>query len=228
MKRMFSTMLAATAIALSLFASQSVPRAQTRGEHWVGAWATAVVTRPQGPQAGGGFGAAAPAPQCFGQSPQVESGTTAPATTATTTATTTAAPTAGSPPNQPGGGPPQAGPGGGGRGQGGGGGRGPAPVPLNFNDQTLRQIVHTSLAGDRVRVVVTNAFGTSPLAVGAAHVALREKDAAIVARSDRPMTFGGSPTVNVPAGAIVVSDPIGLTVPAFADLAIDLYLPGDT
>jgi lysophospholipase L1-like esterase len=220
MKQFFSTMVASAAVALYLFVAQPATQAQGgRGDHWVGAWATAVVTRPQGPQAGGGFGAAAAAPQCFGQAPQVEAKTT----TTTTTTTTTA------PANQPAaGGPPQAGPGGGGRGQGGGGGRGPAAGPLNFNDQTLRQIVHTSLGADRVRVVVSNAFGTSPLAVGAAHVALREKDAAIVAKSDHVMTFGGSPTVNVPAGSVVVSDPIGLTVPAFADLAIDLYLPGDT
>jgi lysophospholipase L1-like esterase len=232
MKRVFSAITVSAAIALYIFVAQPAPQAQSdrgdrrgdrrgerREEHWVGAWATAVVTRPQGPQAGGGFGAAAPA-QCFGQAPQVQ------ASSSTTTATTT---TTAAPLNQPpAGGPPQAGPGGGGRGQRGGGGRGPAPAPLNFNDQTLRQIVHTSLGGDRVRIVVSNAFGTSPLAVGAAHVALREKDAAIVAKSDRVMMFGGSPTVNVPAGAIVVSDPIGLTVPAFADLAIDLYLPGDT
>ena len=42
------------------------------------------------------------------------------------------------------------------------------------------------------------------------------------------MTFGASPSVNIPPGAVVVSDPVALTVPAFADLAIDLYLPGDT
>jgi lysophospholipase L1-like esterase len=223
MKRLFSTMVAsAAAVALALFVAQPATQAQSgRGDHWVGAWATAVVTRPQGPQAGGGFGGAAAAPQCFGRPPQVEQVESR--TTSAATPTTTA------PANQPNaGGPPQAGPGGGGRGQGGGGGRGPAAAPLNFTDQTLRQIVHTSLGGDRVRVVVSNAFGTSPLAVGAAHLALREKDAAIVAKSDRVMTFGGSPTVNVPAGSVVVSDPISLTVPVFADLAIDLYLPGDT
>jgi lysophospholipase L1-like esterase len=227
MKRLLSTMVASAAVALSLLVAQTATPAQNgRGDHWVGAWATAVVTRPQGPQAGGGFGAATAAPQCFGRPPQVEqvgSSTTSATTTTTTTPPTTA------PTNQPAaGGPAQAGPGGGGRGPGGGGGRGPAPAPLNFTDQTLRQIVHTSLGGDRVRVVVSNAFGTAPLAVGAAHVALREKDAAIVAKSDRVMTFGGSPMVNVPAGSVVVSDPISLTVPAFADLAIDLYLPGDT
>src|SRR5436190_13562019 len=50
----------------------------------------------------------------------------------------------------------------------------PGPPVLNFNRQTLRQIVHTSLGGDRVRVVLSNVFGTAPLAVGAANVALRQ------------------------------------------------------
>ena len=53
------------------------------------------------------------------------------------------------------------------------------PAPLNFKNQTLRQIVHVSLGGDRLRVVLSNAFGTVPLEIGAAHVALRDKDAAI-------------------------------------------------
>src|SRR5204862_5164628 len=63
--------------------------------------------------------------------------------------------------------------------------------PPSVNDQTLRQIVHTSIGGDRVRVVLTNAFGTRPLAIGGAHVALSEKGSAIVGGSDRPLTFGG-------------------------------------
>ena len=107
-----------------------------------------------------------------------------------------------------------------------GAGRGPAP--LNFNNQTLRQIVHTSLGGDRVRIVLSNAFGTVPLQVGAASVALRQKDSAIVASSSRPLTFGGSTSTIVAAGAIAISDPVQLALPAFADLAIDIFLPADT
>lgn len=102
------------------------------------------------------------------------------------------------------------------------------PPPLNFNNQTLRQIVHTSIGGERVRVVFSNAFGTAPLAVGAARVALRAKDAAIVPDSARALTFSGRPATTIPAGAALVSDPVSLTVPPLADLAIDLYLPGDT
>ena len=101
-------------------------------------------------------------------------------------------------------------------------------VVLNFNDQTLRQIVRITLGGARLRVVVSNAWGTAPLPVGAAHVALQAKGAAIAPNSDRALTFSGSPTTTIPAGAAVVSDPVTLSVPAFADLAIDLYLPGDT
>ena len=97
-----------------------------------------------------------------------------------------------------------------------------------FNNQTLRQIVHTSIGGDRVRVVLTNTFGTRPLAVGGAHVALREKGAAIVAGSDRPLTFGGAQTTTIPPGAVLVSDAVGLAVPPLGDVAIDIYLPADT
>jgi len=107
-----------------------------------------------------------------------------------------------------------------------GAGRGPAP--LNFTNQTLRQIVHTSLGGDRIRVVLSNAFGTAPLPVGAASVALRQKDSSIVAASKRVLTFGGATSTAVAAGAIAISDPVNLAVPAFADLAIDIFLPGDT
>ncbi len=216
--RFFATVAAATALATPLLLSDPSALAQNgNADHWVGTWATAVVTRPQAGQAAPqGLGAPV-TPQCFGQAPTTQ-------TAAASAAITTTVPPAPAPTTAAGG--PGAGPGGG-RGQGGGGGRGPA-APLNFNNQTLRQIVHTSIGGDRVRIVLSNAFGTSPLAVGAGHVALREKDAAIVKASDRALMFGGSPSVNIPAGAVVVSDPVALTVPASADLAIDMYLPGDT
>ena len=112
-----------------------------------------------------------------------------------------------------------------------GGGRGPAPTPpppLNFRNQTLRDIVHVSLGGDRVRVLLSNVFGTMPLEIGAAHVALREKDAAIKAGTDRPLMFGGSATTMIAAGAVALSDPVSLNVPTGADLAVDIYIPGDT
>lgn len=105
----------------------------------------------------------------------------------------------------------------------------PAPrPPLNFTGQTLRQIVHTSVGGDRVRVVFSNTFGTTPLVIGRAQVALRDKGSAIVAKSAHPLTFGGNPGMTIPAGAIALSDAAALAVPALSDLAIDAFLPGDS
>jgi lysophospholipase L1-like esterase len=100
--------------------------------------------------------------------------------------------------------------------------------PLHFSNQTLRQIVHLTLGGSRMRVVLANTFGTVPLGIGAAQVALREKDATIVAGSGRILTFGGAARATVPPGAMLVSDPVDMEVRDFADLAIDLYLPEDT
>jgi len=102
------------------------------------------------------------------------------------------------------------------------------PAPLNFNNQTLRQIVHTSIGGATIRVVLSNVFGTAPLVIGAARIALQEKAAAIVPKSDRVLTFDGRATTTISGGAIALSDPVQLPVPDFANLAIDLYLPGDT
>jgi lysophospholipase L1-like esterase len=107
---------------------------------------------------------------------------------------------------------------------------GPPPAPgfVHFSNQTLRQIVHTSIGGSRVRVVLSNRYGTSPLAIGAGHVALRDKESSIQKGSGRALTFSGKTAFTIPPGALVYSDPVNLTVPQTADLAVDLYLPGDT
>ena len=99
---------------------------------------------------------------------------------------------------------------------------------LHFSNQTLRQIVHVTVGGSRLRVVFTNTFGTAGLRIGAASVALRDANAAIVPTSARPLTFSGAAWTTIPAGAVLVSDPIDLGVRDGADLAIDLFLPDDT
>jgi lysophospholipase L1-like esterase len=101
------------------------------------------------------------------------------------------------------------------------------PFP-HFNNQTLRQIVHTSIGGTQARIELNNRFGTTPLTIAAASVAVRDKEAAIVPQSARPLTFSGRPTITIPSGAMVYSDPVDLNIPPLGDLAIDLYLPGNT
>ena len=98
---------------------------------------------------------------------------------------------------------------------------------MTVSNQTLRQIVRTSVGGSRVRVVLSNAFGTSPVAIGAADIAPRSSEASIAASAARPITFGGSPTATVLPGAVLVSDPIAMAVAPLSDLVVDLYLPGE-
>jgi lysophospholipase L1-like esterase len=97
-----------------------------------------------------------------------------------------------------------------------------------FNNQTLRQIVHASIGGSTLRVVLSNTYGTAPLTVGAAQIALRESESSIQTATSRPLTFSGRSAVTIPANAVIYSDPVNLAVPQMADLAIDLYLTGNT
>ena len=94
-----------------------------------------------------------------------------------------------------------------------------APSATNqVNNQTLRQIVHVSAGGDQVRVKLSNVFGTGPLVVAAAAIALRDAGEAIVPGSAHALTFSGNPSFTLPPGAPVLSDPVDLEVPALSDL----------
>jgi lysophospholipase L1-like esterase len=103
-----------------------------------------------------------------------------------------------------------------------------APFPQSFTDETVRMVVRASVGGRRVRLTLSNALGLGAVRLGAVHVALRERDSAIVAGSDRRVTFGGAQAVTLHPGALVVSDAVELAVPALAELAISVYVPTET
>jgi len=86
-------------------------------------------------------------------------------------------------------------------------------------------IAHTTIGGRRVRIELSNAFGSAPVTIGSAHIAMRDKDSAIVAASDRALLFGGKPSSWIPPGATVISDAVNLDVPAASDLAVSVYIP---
>jgi lysophospholipase L1-like esterase len=95
--------------------------------------------------------------------------------------------------------------------------------PLYAN-RTLRQIVRATIGGSRVRIRLSNEYGDRPLVIGAAHVALRDTAAAIVARTDRAVTFGGRRSVVIRAGSTVISDAVDLDVPMLGDVAVSLFI----
>ena len=98
----------------------------------------------------------------------------------------------------------------------------------SFENQTIRQIVHASIGGSKVRVRLSNQYGPGDLLVGAAHVALMSSGDTIVPASDRALTFNGQTTISIPLGAVAVSDPVNLVVANNGDIAISLYVPQNT
>jgi lysophospholipase L1-like esterase len=98
--------------------------------------------------------------------------------------------------------------------------------PDALNDATLRQIVRLSVGGERLRVRISNVFGTAPLHLTGVHVARSRSAAraAIDASTDRALTFGGREDVTVPAGADYWSDPIAFKAPALSSLAVTFHI----
>jgi lysophospholipase L1-like esterase len=98
-------------------------------------------------------------------------------------------------------------------------------APEDYPNATLRQVVRLSIGGDRIRVRLSNAFGTQPLTIKAARVAVSAalNSARIDPATDRPLTFSGRTEVTIPAGADYWSDPVALKVAPLTSLAISLH-----
>ncbi|MFI0355864.1 SGNH/GDSL hydrolase family protein [Actinomadura sp. 9N407] len=101
-------------------------------------------------------------------------------------------------------------------------------APRGFNGQTVRQVLRMAGGGERLRVRLSNRYGRDPLEIGSARVAVRESEDEIVPGSDTGLRFSGAAQVTVPAGGDVVSDPVEMPVKAGVELALSLYLPGET
>jgi lysophospholipase L1-like esterase len=105
-----------------------------------------------------------------------------------------------------------------------------APAPAEgaaFSNHTLRMTPRVSIGGSTLRVRISNAYGTRPLAIGAACVGLRSAGSALVPGSNRRLTFGSEARATIAAGALVVSDPVELAFAPLSDLAVSVHLPGD-
>jgi lysophospholipase L1-like esterase len=96
----------------------------------------------------------------------------------------------------------------------------------DLRDATLRQIVHLSTGGPKVRIHFSNASGTEPLRFTSVHIArpLSTSSSTVDPQTDRAVTFAGSADVIVPPGAEFVSDALDYAVAPLSDLAISFHL----
>jgi lysophospholipase L1-like esterase len=104
----------------------------------------------------------------------------------------------------------------------------PPKVPRNLWNQTVRELAHVSIGGSRIRLLLSNEYTNYPVTIGSVHAAISDKAAAIVAATDRAVTFGGKPSITIPPGAPVLSDPIDLIVPPLSDVAVSIFVPDVT
>jgi lysophospholipase L1-like esterase len=95
----------------------------------------------------------------------------------------------------------------------------------DFTDATLRQIIRITAPGNRIRIRLSNAFGTAPLRFGAVEVAksAANDSARIQPDTRRIVTFAGQTSVTLPAGADYVSDPVDMAVDGMTDLAVSTW-----
>jgi lysophospholipase L1-like esterase len=102
----------------------------------------------------------------------------------------------------------------------------PGQAISGLENRTLRMIVRPTIAGERVRIRFSNACGNQPLLIGAAHIALVSKEDKIIPESDRTLAFSGKGSTRIPPGAPMLSDPADLKFPAFAEIAVSIFLAG--
>ena len=98
----------------------------------------------------------------------------------------------------------------------------------SFVHATVREVVFSSIGGSEVRVRFSNAYGTAPLQIGDATVAIAGTDGSLLPGSVRQLTFGGQPSALLAPGAETFSDPVALDVHPLSRLAVSFYLPRPT
>jgi lysophospholipase L1-like esterase len=89
---------------------------------------------------------------------------------------------------------------------------GDALPPVDLHGATVRQSVRLTLGGTQFRLRLSNLAGRTPLTIAAAQL------------GDHAVTFGGEAQATIPAGALLVSDPVAMTAPSLHDVAITLRL----
>jgi lysophospholipase L1-like esterase len=104
------------------------------------------------------------------------------------------------------------------------------PVSPYLANNTLRQVVHASLGGNRIRVHFSNKYTTTggPITINSAHIAVSANsnpvNGSIITSTDTALTFnGGSSSVTIAAGQELYSDAVDFNVAPLSNLAVSIY-----
>ncbi|WP_328476740.1 SGNH/GDSL hydrolase family protein [Streptomyces sp. NBC_00377] len=92
-------------------------------------------------------------------------------------------------------------------------------------DRGYRLVVRTSVGGSDLRIRLTNAFGDRPVTFDSVYTGVQRQGAALVAGSNRRLSFGGAHSVTIPAGGTALSDALPGRLPAATALVVSLHSP---
>jgi lysophospholipase L1-like esterase len=105
------------------------------------------------------------------------------------------------------------------------------PASPGLANNTLRQIVHATLGGSRIRVQFSNKYSTGATTINSAHIAISNSgipiNSSIDTATDTALTFGGSPSVTIAAGDEIYSDAVDFNVAPMSNLTVSIYFGSD-
>jgi lysophospholipase L1-like esterase len=101
----------------------------------------------------------------------------------------------------------------------------PREALLKIDNQTVRERVRASIGGSQIRLRFSNEFGSSPLLIGAATVAIPTNASSIKEESIQNVTFEGRNSIEIPVGAPALSDAINFRLAPGAEISITIYFP---
>jgi lysophospholipase L1-like esterase len=97
------------------------------------------------------------------------------------------------------------------------------PPEPGLSNNTLRQVVHATLGGSRLRVQFSNTYGSGPVTINAAHLAVSTGAGAIDPATDKALTFQEQSSITIPAGQAVYSDTLDFNVKPLSNLTVSIY-----
>ena len=100
------------------------------------------------------------------------------------------------------------------------------PAP-GLGNNSIRQIVQTSISGKVVRVKFSNEFSQGPVTINAAEIARAAtagSSSDIISGTEVSLTFGGSKSVTIQPGELVTSDPVKFPMRTRENVAITMHL----
>jgi len=101
------------------------------------------------------------------------------------------------------------------------------PPDPGLGNNSIRQIVQTSISGKEVRVKFSNEFSQGPVTINAAEIARTAtagSSSDIIAGTEVSLTFDGKESVTIEPGKLVTSDPVKFPMGTRENVSITMHL----